>query len=155
MVAANDLLVRDSFEGAPLRDLLHRTLAPFGIEDEQRFQLDGPDVRLPTRLAVAFALGLHELATNASKYGALSTPEGQVILSWEVVDGWRPHRLHFSWVETGGPPVAPPVRVGFGTQLIRRVLARDAEGEVNVSYEGSGVVFTVVAPLPAAADDPA
>ena len=152
MATANDLLITEQFESASIRDLLARTLAPFGIEDESRFRLTGPDMRLPPRLIVGFALALHELATNATKYGALSNGDGVVHIEWKMVDGWHPHRLHLSWEETGGPRVETPSRVGFGTQLIQRVLARETGGTAELSYAPGGVKFLAVAPLPEPAE---
>lgn len=148
MAAANDLLVNERFESASIRDLLHRTLAPFGISEGEQFRLCGPDIRLPPKIAVALALGLHELATNAAKYGALSREDGRVDLTWEIVDGWSPHRLQFSWVETGGPPVTAPRNIGFGTRLIERVMAKEINATATIDYRTGGVVFTAVAPLP-------
>lgn len=152
MSAANDLLITEQFESASIRHLLTRTLAPFGIEDDRRFKLNGPDMRLPPRLIVGFALALHELATNATKYGALSTGAGVVHIEWKIVDGWHPHRLHLSWMEQGGPPVETPSRIGFGTQLIQRVLARETGGTAELFYEPEGVRFLAVAPLPEPAE---
>ena len=147
MSAASDLLISEQVESASLRALINRTLAPFGVDDRQRFRVTGEDLRLPPRLVVAFALALHELATNASKYGALSNAEGVVDIGWEVVDGWHPHRLRLTWVESGGPPVAPPTRTSFGSQLIQRVLAHDTGGTAKVSYLAGGVEFEAVAAL--------
>lgn len=147
MSAANDLLVSGRFESTSLRALLNRTLAPFGVEDSQRFRITGEDLPLPPRLVVAFALALHELATNAAKYGALSNAEGVIHLNWKVADGWHPHDLHLTWIETGGPAVEPPTRTSFGTQLIQRVLAHETGGTAKISYLPDGVVFEAVAPL--------
>lgn len=148
MASANDLLINEQFDSASMRSLLDRTLAPFGIEDERRFKLDGPDIKLTPRLVVGLALALHELATNATKYGALSNEAGVVQIEWKVEDGWRPLRLHLTWIEEGGPAVDIPSRAGFGTQLIQRVLAHETGGTAKLSYEPEGVRFTVVAPLP-------
>ena len=131
-----------------MRSLLDRTLAPFGIEDERRFKLDGPDIKLSSRLIVGLALALHELATNATKYGALSKEAGVVRIEWNVENDWHPHRLHLNWIEAGGPAVEIPSRTGFGTQLIQRVLAHQTGGTAKLSYEPEGVRFSVVAPLP-------
>lgn len=147
MSSANDLLINGQFESASLRALIDRTLAPFGIEDGQRFRVNGEDLRLPPGLVVAFALALHELATNASKYGALSNAEGIIDINWKVVDGWHPHRLHLTWVESGGPTVKPPTRTSFGSHLIQRVLAHDTGGTAKVSYLPQGIEFEAVAPL--------
>ncbi|TCP95876.1 PAS domain S-box-containing protein [Sphingomonas sp. PP-F2F-A104-K0414] len=153
MSAANDLLISGRFESTSMRALVERTLTPFGVEDGQRFKLSGEDLQLPPRLVVAFALALHELATNAAKYGALSTADGVIDLSWKVMDGWQPHDLHLTWVESGGPPVAPPTRTSFGTQLIQRVLAHETGGTAKISYLPGGVVFEAVAPLVDSADN--
>jgi len=153
MAAANDLLVNERWESASMRTLLQRTLAPFGIDDGTHFELDGPDLKLPPGVAVALALGLHEMATNAAKYGALSQEGGVVCLSWEIVNGSRPHRLHFTWTEVGGPPVTAPTRTGFGTKLIQRVLAREIGGEAEIDYQPNGVIFKVAAPLPEPNDE--
>lgn len=133
----------EQFESAPIRDLLARALSPFGIDDDRRFKMDGPNIRLSPRLILAFALTLHELATNATKYGALSTGDGAVHIDWKIVDG----QLHLSWTEKGGRTVEEPTRVGFGTQLIRRVLVREKGGTVKLSYEPEGFRFLAVAPL--------
>lgn len=153
MSAANDLLISGRFESTSLRALLNRTLAPFGVEDRQRFRITGEDLPLPPRLVVAFALALHELATNAAKYGALSNAEGVIDLSWKVADGWQPHDLHLTWTERGGPPVVPPTQTSFGTQLIQRVLAHETGGTAQVWYLPEGVVFEAVAPLIDSADN--
>ena len=147
MAAAHDLLISERFESASLRSLIDRTLAPFGVEDNRRFRIVGQDLYLPPRLVVAFALALHELATNATKYGALSTADGVVDLVWQVNHDPHPHSLHLTWRETGGPPVAPPSRTSFGTQLIQRVLAHEISGSAEVAYLPEGVVFKAIAPL--------
>jgi two-component sensor histidine kinase len=94
-------------------------------------------------MALALAMALQELATNAVKYGALSNETGQVRIVWRDGDD----RLHLTWAEQGGPPVKIPSRRGFGTRLIERSLANDLDGEVRISFEPSGLVCTVDAPL--------
>ena len=155
MAAANDLLINEHWESASIRTLIGRALAPFGVEDANRFLLSGPDLRLPPQITIALGLCLHELATNASKYGALSVPDGHIRLDWSVVDGWRPHRLHLTWTEEGGPPVAAPTRRGFGSRLIERVLASELGGTAEIDYRPEGVVFTAVASLPDSAEEAA
>jgi len=144
---ANDLLVNERWENASIHGLIHRTLAAFGIEDAGQFLLAGPDVRLPPRIAAALALALHELATNASKYGALSRSGGSVRLTWELVEGLGHNRLRFTWTEKDGPPVTSPTRSGFGTRLIQLVLAQEIGGEVEIAYPREGVAFAAVVPL--------
>lgn len=155
MAAANDLLINEHWESASIRTLVARALAPFGVEDANRFLLSGPDLRLPPQITIALGLCLHELATNASKYGALSVPDGCVRLDWKVVDGWRPHRLHLTWIEENGPAVVAPTRRGFGSRLIERVLATELGGTAEIDYRPGGVVFTAVASLPDSAEDTA
>lgn len=152
MSAANDLLVRGSFESASITDLLTQTLTPFGVEDRDRFRLAGPDMPLPPRLVTSLALALHELATNATKYGALSNADGEIHIDWKVLDEAHPHRLHLSWAERNGPRVERTSRIGFGTQLIQRVLAHETGGTADLSYDPDGVRFTAVAPLPEPAE---
>lgn len=147
MAAATNSLVNENWDGASLRDLLEKALAPFGTSEDARFQLDGPDVRLPPELAISFGLGIHELATNASKYGALSSAGGVVDVSWEVSNDARGRRLDFTWAEAGGPPVTSPTRIGFGGKLIKRVLAQETGSNVHIDYRPEGVIFKAQAIL--------
>jgi PAS domain S-box-containing protein len=147
MAAANDLLVNDQWESTSIRPLIERTLAPFGFHDTGQFELTGSDVRLSPNTAVALALAIHELATNAVKYGALCTEAGIVRIKWEERDGWRPRQLHISWAEEGGPPVTPPAKTGFGTKLIKRGLAQESGAEVTLDFQSTGLIFTAVIPL--------
>jgi two-component sensor histidine kinase len=144
MSTANDLLITENFVSAGMLDLVRRTLSPFGIDDDQRFELSGPDVRLPPQVIIAYALALHELATNASKYGALSNPSGKVTINWTIEEG---QLLKLIWKEHDGPQVISPTTTSFGTQLIQRVLATELGGRANVEYRPTGIVFTAIAPL--------
>src|SRR6201999_4410462 len=108
----------------------------------KRFAIDCPDVKLVPRRALALVLALHELATNAVKYGALSNDEGRVIFNWELVDGVKGDRLWLRWEELGGPTVAPPSRSGFGTRMIERALAAEFGGSAEIDYRPRGGVFT-------------
>jgi two-component sensor histidine kinase len=92
-------------------------------------------------------MALHELATNAVKYGAWSTPEGRVEIRWRVDPGDAGDRLHLEWRERGGPPVVPPKRRGFGSRLIERGLAAELGGEVRMRFDPEGLVCVVDAPL--------
>jgi len=144
MSTANDLLITENFGSAGMLDLVRRTLSPFGIDDDQRFALSGPDVRLPPQVIIAYALALHELATNASKYGALSNSSGKVTINWTIEDG---QLLKLIWEEHDGPQVISPTKTSFGTQLIQRVLATELGGRAHVEYRPTGIVFTAIAPL--------
>jgi two-component sensor histidine kinase len=130
--------------GAGLREIVARVIEPHAGPD--RFRVEGPPVRLSPKAALALAMGLHELATNAAKYGALSNHTGQVAVTW-TVDGSAPGTLHLEWREGGGPPVQPPSRKGFGSRLIERNLAHDLDGEAKIYYRDGGVVCTLTAPL--------
>ncbi len=99
-------------------------------------------------MALALAMALQELATNAVKYGALSNTTGTIRITWEVHDLQPPaRRLHLRWEETGGPVVVAPTRRGFGTRLIERSLAQDLDGDVQIEFVPAGVVCTVDAPI--------
>ena len=123
-------------------------LRPQRSEREDRFDIEGPEVRLSPKTALAIAMALHELATNAIKYGALSNESGRVGLSWHATGESDAPRLHMIWEEKGGPPVVPPSRKGFGSRLIERGLAAELGGSVQLIYPASGVRCIIDAPLP-------
>ena len=147
MSAANDLLISEQFAGASILELLERALAPFGIEDGERFTFSGPDIQLPSYLVPSLALTVHELATNATKYGALSNDGGSVTVAWDLLPSASTPQMRLSWIEVGGPIVVPPSRTGFGTQLINRVLAAAAGATVDLTYDPQGVRVSAVIPL--------
>jgi len=147
---AHGLLAHESWDGVGLHDLIDQTLQPFGIRDPRpaRFSVEGGDVRLPPKAALALAMVFHELATNAAKYGSLSNG-GQIDITWQdepTPQGTRIIRLR--WQETGGPPVMPPARKGFGSRLIECGLAQELDGQVHLNYEPEGVVCQIVMPVP-------
>jgi two-component sensor histidine kinase len=147
LARAHDILTRDNWEGAELRDIVGEVIEPYCRQSSGRCDIDGPRVRLTPSMALALSMAVHELATNAAKYGALSVPEGQVAISWSVMPGQQ-RQLTLCWQERGGPPVALPERRGFGTRLIERSLAQELAGDVSLAYVPTGVVCTVKAPLP-------
>ncbi|GJD47046.1 Blue-light-activated histidine kinase [Methylobacterium cerastii] len=122
-------------------------LHPFGVEQDHRFKIGGPILRLAPRVALAFALAIHELATNSVKYGSLSLDDGRVIVSWDVADRSGSDRLWFQWQEVGGPRVSRPTRTGFGSRMIERALAQEIGGTAEIEYRPRGIVFTAEAPL--------
>ncbi len=146
LARAHGLLTRDTWEGAELRELIGEVIEPYSRETSGRCRIEGPRVYLTPGTALALSMAVHELATNAAKYGALSVPTGHVSVSWTVTRG-EPQYLRLCWREQGGPPVAPPTRKGFGTRLIERSLAQELSGEVDLVYEPAGVVCTIKAPL--------
>ncbi|HEY6916033.1 MAG TPA: PAS domain S-box protein [Allosphingosinicella sp.] len=146
LARAHDLLIRQSWESATLGEVVRTALDPFGIAEDGRFSVEGPDLRLPAQAAVSLAMALHELATNAVKYGALSGPEGSVALRWSA----ESERLQFRWTEAGGPEVRVPDERGFGSRLIERALAAELGGKVRMDFAPAGLTCTIEAPLPGA-----
>jgi two-component sensor histidine kinase len=144
---AHDVLTRESWEGADLKEVVGRALEPYQIHGERRLRITGQHVRLTPRMSLALAMALHELATNAAKYGALANKTGTINVSWTVQNGAAPPRLLLQWVEAGGPPVTPPKRRGFGSRLIERSLAQDLDGQVDIAFAPTGVVCTVDTPI--------
>lgn len=148
--AATDVLTGTSWRSADLRELATRALSPHGRIGE-RILLSGPAVTLRPELTVAFALALHELATNAAKYGPLSNDIGTVTLAWSVDGDGDDGVLAVSWREQGGPPVTPPERKGFGSVLIERSLRSYFSGKAATDYRPDGLVFELEARLKDAA----
>lgn len=143
LARANDLLTGENWEGASLLDLVASVSVAHAGNQPNRFSAKGPIVRLSPKTAMALSMGLHELATNAVKYGALSVAEGRVDVSWRTADG----RLRIEWRETGGPAVAPPARRGFGSRLVERGLAAEMGGTAEMHFEPEGLVCVIDAPL--------
>ncbi len=135
LVATQDLLVHTG-DGVALHDLVETTLKPFAVDTRLERPPDGPEVRLTAACTVALALVLNELATNAAKYGALSTAEGRLDIGWTRAPGGEVRLL---WRERGGPPVTPPERTGFGSKLFERGLG-SPRSVVRLSYPPEGVV---------------
>ncbi|WP_132253758.1 sensor histidine kinase [Methylobacterium segetis] len=149
LAQAHDLLLQGSWTEASLRTLVEGTARLHGHGDAERFRISGPDMTLGPKSALSVALVLHELGTNAAKYGALSTPEGHVAVTWgQEADSGEP-RLNFRWQEVGGPPVKTPSRRGFGSRLIERSLADGIGAEVHLGYPETGVTLALKAPLAA------
>lgn len=142
--AAHGILTRERWESVPLRQLICDTFTAVRSDDE-RLSLDGPDLMLPPKVAVSIAMAIHELATNAIKYGSLSGETGGVTIHWRAEGG----RLRLEWKERGGPPVTAPAQRGFGSRMIERGLAAELGGEVRIHYEVDGVRCEVDAPMPA------
>ncbi len=144
LAGVHDLLSEAAWEGASLHDVVSRTLAPY-VEDAQRFTVSGPTVRLLPNAAVTLNMAFHELATNATKYGALSTAAGGVDISWRS-DG---EAVLIDWRESGGPSVDAPTHRGFGSRLIERGLARELGSEARFSFLPEGLWCHIRLPLSA------
>jgi two-component system CheB/CheR fusion protein len=115
-----------------------------------RASVDGPPIRLTPNATQGFALVIHELCTNATKYGALSTPAGKLEIHWSVEDGGDEPRLVFRWQERGGPPPTSPQRMGFGTTLLNSAIS-GGDGTPRIEYAPEGVRYTLEVPLSAVA----
>jgi PAS domain S-box-containing protein len=136
---AHDVLTRESWEGAELREVVELAVSPYVGEDVTRIVTTGPSVRLTPRVALAIAMALQELATNAAKYGALSSPAGRLSIAWTH----EAEFLSLRWEETGGPPVSKPLRRGFGSRLIERSLASELGGKAAIDFAPGGVVCLI------------
>jgi PAS domain S-box-containing protein len=146
---AHDVLMHGSWTSASLRELVAGAAQLHGTGDAQRFHFAGPDVTVGPRAALAFALVLHELCTNAVKYGALSVPNGKVSVLWETIDDGSQAQLWFRWEEAGGPPVSAPAKRGFGSRLIEQSFSQHSGGVVKIEYRPTGVQLSVKFPLAA------
>ncbi|MEO8713645.1 MAG: PAS domain S-box protein [Acetobacteraceae bacterium] len=145
LAASQDLLVKNDWLGVEVADLVTAQLAHFENLIGTRVLLDGPPARLKSAAAQGIGMALHELATNAVKYGALSNGEGRVHITWRIVA--RNTAFLMSWLEEGGPSVAPPTRKGFGQTVIGRMVEAAVEGTVKVEYPESGFSWSLSAPF--------
>jgi two-component sensor histidine kinase len=141
---AHDILTAENWDGAELGEVLAKAVEIH----RDRMSMAGPAIRLEPKSAIAFAMAAHELATNASEYGALSNDEGHVDVIWDLTGPADAPALQVRWIERGGPPVRPPTSRGFGSRLIERGLASELDGSARIDFKLEGVVCTIVAPLP-------
>ena len=139
---AHTLLAQSRWQGADLARLVDEELAAYRVGDAQKIMASGPDVSLEPRTAQTLALALHELSTNAAKYGALSVLSGRVQLTWEL----QPHNLVLRWIENGGPRVAPPASPGFGIKVISASVERQLEGEAQFDWRCEGLHCSLSVP---------
>ena len=140
----HNVLSDEKWDSALIREIANGALEPFAGKDGVRIHLTGPDIRLAPRSALTVAMALHELATNAAKYGALSNDRGHVYVDWAPAE--IPDACRLTWREVGGPPVNPPERTGFGTKLIERG-PEQIGGSASIEYRTSGIVCTLTSPL--------
>jgi PAS domain S-box-containing protein len=148
LAAAHNLLTRENWENALLSQTIATAVSGTTGANADRVALSGPDVQLSPQTAVSVAMALHELCTNAIKYGSLANEAGSVVVSWLVTGSPRNPRLQLQWVERDGPPVSPPRHRGFGSRMIERGLAAELRGTVTMDFRPSGLVCTIDAPLP-------
>ncbi len=139
LTAAYALLSRESWSHVQLKEIVAEEVRPFLSGDRANIRIEGPAVPLHPRGALALGMALHELATNAVKYGALSVPEGDVAVTWTLERSGDEEHLVLDWIERNGPPVTAPAKRGFGTMLIERGLSHDLAGEANIQFLPNGV----------------
>jgi PAS domain S-box-containing protein len=137
----HDLLVERGWTGASIEALIFAQLRPFMDDPTHRIDLAGPPIVLNPDAAQNVGLALHELATNAMKYGALSSPEGQIIIRWDIDEERTPKRFRMSWRERGGPKVAPPTHEGFGHKLLSRFAACAPDTQVELAFAPEGFAW--------------
>ena len=155
LAASHDVLVRKNWQGAPLAELVRQQLVPFVEIQSSRFELVGPDIVVTADAAQAIGLAIHELATNAIKYGALSAPTGKVRISWMFdKNAGASSQLSLNWIEQGGPPATPPPRKGFGHVVIVDMIERSLNGTVAVKFAVEGLKWSVSMPATNLVSDP-
>ena len=144
LAKVHGLFVQSRWTGAELHTLVTQELSPYCGETGGRVRIDGPPVILEPNMAQTIAISLHELATNAAKYGSLSAEDGHVEIAWSrTADG----RLSLRWIEAGGPTVMPPTHRGFGTRIIENIIAGQLRGEVRFDWRDQGLTCEMALPL--------
>jgi two-component sensor histidine kinase/CheY-like chemotaxis protein len=149
----HDLLVENAWRAAPIRNILRSELGPYDDGAGTRVLLAGPAAELPAELALPIGMAIHELTTNAAKYGAFSTPRGWLEVEWDVRGHEGTRKLQLWWTERDGPPVEKPSRKGFGSSLIQRLLTTQCRAEIEFAYDRPGLRFQMSVPLVRSARD--
>jgi two-component sensor histidine kinase len=147
LAEAHNLLSTEKWRGSDLQDVISRVLQPYSLNNPERVRMSGPPVPLSPRLSVVLSMIVHEIATNAAKYGALSNDIGTVRLDWEILAETTEPKLRLIWAEAGGPHVTAPVKRGFGSRLIERSARDQLGGEATVDFLPRGVVYTITCSL--------
>ena len=147
LAEAHNLLSQEKWRGSELQDVVDRVLRPYLLSNPERVRMSGPRVPLSPRLAVVLSMIVHEMATNAAKYGALSNDTGTIKLDWEILTEKTIPELRLIWTEAGGPHVVAPVKRGFGSRLIERSARDQLGGEATVDFLPRGVVYTITCSL--------
>lgn len=144
MARSYELLSRENWTESSLAELVRTELSPFGLE---RLAIEGPDVSLRPKLALSLGMVLHELATNAGKYGALSVPDGRVSIQWSRTPGKTGQRLEFQWAELDGPHISEPAKRGFGLKLIEKETSYNLGGQAEIEFRPEGLGAHLAFPL--------
>jgi PAS domain S-box-containing protein len=147
-LAKTHVLLTEEGHATTFADILHSELDAFDDGSDQRIRLNGPGIDVPSRLAVSLGMAVHELTTNAAKYGALSVYGGKVDVTWTIVIDAKRRSLNIDWVESGGPPVKPPRREGFGSRLLEFVLPGQIQAKTKIDYRPEGVRVQFTVPMP-------
>jgi two-component sensor histidine kinase len=148
LARSQDLLLQRDWQGVVLDDLVRAQLDPFLDSAPQRLAAHGPALLLAPLAVQDLGMALHELATNASKYGALSVPTGKIEIGWTVVDGTADgKRFQMTWRESGGPMVSPPDRRGFGSTVTTQILTATFKGKAELEYRAEGLSWQLTAPM--------
>jgi two-component sensor histidine kinase len=152
---SHDLLTRENWHSAGLRDVINDAMEPFGVADgrAERIVITGENIRFPPQAALALGIVFNELATNAVKYGAFSNGAGSILIEWTAEPAPVGVRLVLRWQEKNGPPVTPPSHKGFGSRVIERGLAPEVEGTVDLDYRPDGLICTMILRAPTDALD--
>ena len=147
LAVSHDLLAARDWHGAAVRDLIRWQLGPIIEQAGGRIEMTGPDLFLKPEAAQNIGLAFNELATNAVRFGALSSPAGQVSVEWSLdPPETSPRRFHIGWREAGGPQVSPPHRQGFGHKVVERLAARALDGTVSLTFASSGLQWSLHIP---------
>lgn len=146
LAQAHDILVNNAWLGTEIGDLVLQALAPYRADEKTRILAEGPALTVRPQTGIALVMILHELATNAAKYGALSVPTGKLAITWFRHGAGSAERIHVQWCETDGPTVTGPSRQGFGTKLIQRSTAHELGGEARLEYRAEGLRCELIFP---------
>jgi PAS domain S-box-containing protein len=149
---AHDHLTRGHWEPVDLRTIIAKAVEPYCRLNPETLGIRGEPIKVSAQSSLTLAMIFHELASNAAKFGALSTAEGRLAISWAVANGIRPPTLVIKWQETGGPPVTEPSRLGFGSRLLQHGVSRQFRGSTRLDYDPSGLRCTMEIPLPSTPD---
>lgn len=148
MARLHEMLAHNRWTGADLGEVIRGIMAPYMTDDPSRVIIEGEPLDLPDKIVSPLCLALHEMATNAGKYGALSTPNGHVKIRWETTGERGSRTLTLHWAECGGPRVEPPTRRGFGTELVERGLAYEIRARASITYAPEGVQCEISLAIP-------
>jgi two-component sensor histidine kinase len=146
LARSHDLLVQEEWHGVSLAELIRSQLAPYLDRNSPQIMVEGPAVTLRPEAAQSLGLALHELAVNAVRYGALSTPSGRISIAWTWEAEREPPAVEILWTEIGGPQVVTPVQRGFGSLVVERNLSRALEAGVELTFDAEGVRCRIAIP---------